>query len=234
MLTIKTTTLLGLHFSGMIASNPLFTPFEQRYGYFEARIKFDTSPGMWSSFLLHSASFGNPVGDPATAGIEMDIGEHRARCVSAPAPTPASTCSPANDITNRMQHALIWDGYGADSKSFVKLSDPLPGLGNGSWHAWGLHWTPTSVTFYYDGVAVWSQSAPISQRPEFIVLSSEVGRFFAGPIPLAGYGSAATSTTKMQVDWVRAYALSAVSRRASAPAPRRGPGRGRRLPGSAG
>jgi hypothetical protein len=77
----------------------------------------------------------------------MDIAEHRARCVTAPPPTPPETRSPDNDISDRIQEALIWDGYGADSKSSVKLSDPLPGLGNGSSHTWGCAGRPPTSTF---------------------------------------------------------------------------------------
>jgi Glycosyl hydrolases family 16 len=132
-LTIKTYTEAGKHYVGMIGSyrHP-GGGFEQTYGYFEARVKFDNAPGQWSAFWLQSPTLGSPLGDPATAGVEMDIAEHRTRCVSAPAPTPPQTCAPDNDVSDRIQHALIWDGYGPESKSSVKLSDPLAGLGNGS------------------------------------------------------------------------------------------------------
>ena len=209
LLTIKTYTQAGKHYSGMIASqNPNLTGFEQRYGYFEARIKFNSSPGMWSAFWLQSPSIGNPIGDPATAGVEMDVAEHRARCVSAPAPTPPSTCSAGNDITNRIQQALVWDGYGSDSKSQARLSNPLSGLGNGSWHTWALQWTPDALTFLYDDVAIWSSTGPISQRSEYIILSSEVGQFFAGAIPRGGYGTKSSTKTNVQVDYVRVYGLA--------------------------
>ncbi|HVF77902.1 MAG TPA: glycoside hydrolase family 16 protein [Solirubrobacteraceae bacterium] len=208
VLTIKTYTQLGQHYSGMIGTQKLgLAGFEQTYGYFEARVKFNSSPGQWSAFWLQSPTFGSPVGDPATAGVEMDIAEHRVRCVHAPAPTPPETCTPDNDISDRIQQALIWDGYGADSKSAVKLSDPLTGLGNGSWHTWALRWTPSDLTFYYDGVPTWSMTGPISRRSQFIVLSSDVGAFFAGAIPAGGYGTRATSTTNMQVDYVRVWTL---------------------------
>jgi hypothetical protein len=36
---------------------------------------------------------------------------------------------------------------------------------------------------------------------------SEVGQFFAGTIPPAGYGSREASTTNMQVDYVRVWSL---------------------------
>jgi len=207
-LTIKTYTEAGRHYSGMISTYKSgAVGFDQTYGYFEARIKFNSSPGQWSAFWLQSPTFGNPVGDPATAGVEMDIAEHRRRCVTAPAPTPPATCGPDKDISNRVQQAVIWDGYGPDSKAAVRLSDPLRGLSNGSWHTWALRWTPTALTFYYDGSATWSRTSPISRRSQYIILSSEVGAFFAGAIPQGGYGSRLTSTTNMQVDYVRVWAL---------------------------
>jgi beta-glucanase (GH16 family) len=206
VLTIKTYTEAGLHHSGMISTEKLGSAgFEQTYGYFEARVKFNSSPGQWSAFWLQSPTIGSPLGDPSTAGVEMDITEHRARCVRATAPAGSATCAAANDISDRTQRGLIWDGYGANSKQSIKPSDPLAGLRNDSWHTWALRWTPTDLTFYYDGAAIWSMTGPISRRSQFIILSSEVGRFFAGDIPAAGYGTRQTSTTNMQVDYVRVW-----------------------------
>jgi beta-glucanase (GH16 family) len=214
-LTIKTYTQAGLHYSGMISTqNHASGGFEQTYGYFEARVKFASSPGQWSAFWLQSPTIASPLGDPETAGVEMDVVEHRARCVDAPPPTPPSTCAPDNPIADRAQHALIWDGYGPDRKQAVRLGDPLAvvrsgdppaALGDSGWHTWALRWTPTELTFYRDDVATWTTSGPISRRSQYIILSSEVGRFFAGAIPADGYGSPATSTTNMQVDYVRAW-----------------------------
>jgi beta-glucanase (GH16 family) len=204
LLTIKTySDAAGKHYSGMISTQPVgsTTGFQQTYGYFEARVKFNNASGQWSAFWLQTPTNGSPLGDPATAGVEMDIAEHRTRCVS-----PSPPCN--GDISDRIQQALIWDGYGTSSKATVKLSDPLSGLGNGSWHTWGLRWTPTDVTFYYDDTAIWSVTGPISRRSQFLILSSEVGQFFAGTIPRAGYGSLQSTTTMMQVDYVRAWALS--------------------------
>ena len=214
VLTIKTYTEGGTHYSGMISTYPRF---EQAYGYFEARIKFHSTPGQWSSFWLQSPTIANPIGDPAGAGVEMDVVEHRARCVTAPAPTPPATCSPSSDISGRAQQALIWDGYGPESKSSVKLTDPLPGLGNDSWHTWALRWTPTELTFYYDGTPTWTQTRPISRQAQYMILSSEVGEFFAGQIPAGGYGTRQTSTTNMQVDYVRVYTPAVTPANTAAP-----------------
>jgi beta-glucanase (GH16 family) len=205
-LTIKTYTEAGGHYSGMISTQMIAAAgFEQTSGYFEARVKFNSRPGQWSAFWLQSPTLGNPMGDPAAAGVEMDIAEHRTRCVTAPSPPAPATCGANKDISNRTQQALIWNGYGTGSLASVKLSSALTGLSNGSWHTWALRWTSTALTFYYDGTATWSQSSPISRRSQYIILSSEVGAFFAGAIPPGGYGSRLTSTTNMQVDYVRVW-----------------------------
>jgi endo-1,3-1,4-beta-glycanase ExoK len=209
MMTITTFSILGVHYTGTVSTDPLapgVRGFEQTHGYFEARIRSTSRPGQASAFWLQTPTMGSPPDDPAAAGVEMDIMEHRARCVSDPDPNQ-QRCSPGNDITDRIQRALIWDGYSTNTKAVVNLSDPLPGLSNGSWHTYGLLWTPTGVTFYYDGASTWSLAGPISQRSQFIVLSSGVAAYFAGAVPPGGYGSPQTSTVKMDVDWVHVYAL---------------------------
>ena len=147
----------------------------------------------------------------------MDVVEHRARCVTAPVPTPPATCTPINDISDRAQQALIWDGYGPESRSSVKLTDPLAGLGNDSWHTSALRWTPTELTFYYDNAVTWTMTPAISRQAQYMILSSEVGEFFAGQIPAGGYGTRQTSTTNMQVDYVRAYTPATPPSNAAAP-----------------
>ncbi|MEA2131318.1 MAG: hypothetical protein QOJ85_4209, partial [Solirubrobacteraceae bacterium] len=208
-LVIKTYTDAGRHFSGMISTlrnGP--TGFDQAYGYFEARMKFNSSPGQWSAFWLQSPTIAMPLGDPAAAGVEMDIAEHRARCADALQPI----CTPANNITNRVQQALIWDGYGPESKAAVRLSDPLTGLANDGWHTWALRWRPTGLTFYYDNAVTWTQTGPISRHSQYIILSSEVGASFAGALPgQGGYGTRDTSTTNMQVDYVRVWTFAPVN-----------------------
>ena len=46
-LTITTYTEGGTHYTGMVGSRG---KFEQVYGYFESRIKFNTTPGQWSAW----------------------------------------------------------------------------------------------------------------------------------------------------------------------------------------
>lgn len=110
VLTVRTDTVLGLlHVTGQISTKQTLTlGFEQTYGYFEARVKFNGAPGMWSAFWLQSPTIGVPVGDPATAGVEMDIVEHRTRCVEAPAEAPPGICSPTSDISSTRSAAVAF------------------------------------------------------------------------------------------------------------------------------
>jgi beta-glucanase (GH16 family) len=186
-LRIDTWTEAGTHYTGMIGTQERF---EQRYGWFEARIDFDDAPGMWSAFWLQSPDMGRYIGDPGRAGVEMDIVEHDL----------------FNSVsTQPIWHgALHWDGYGSDHK----LADHLeiaPDIGDG-FHTYALEWAPTALRFYYDDVLMWDASVgPISHRAEFLILSSEVEDSILNRIPAGGYGSRAESTTRMVVDYVRVY-----------------------------
>ena len=130
-LVLSTYTSGSTHYTGMVSteSTYLFT-----YGYVEARIDYNDSPGMWSAFWMQSPTMGNPIGSPNSAGTEIDICEHR------------------------------------------KVNNAV--------------------------------ASPVSQRSEFLILSSEVDETsttWAGAIPGGGYGSLAATTTNVKVDYVRVY-----------------------------
>ena len=223
MLSIRTYTENGDHHSGMIASLGSRGGLQQAFGYFEARVRFSSASGQWSAFWLQSPTLGMPLDDPEEAGVEMDVVEHRVRCTTAPPPTPPPTCGPTTTIEDRAQLGLVWNGYGAETRSSVRLTDPLAGLGNGTWHTWALNWTPGALTFLFDDREIWSQTSPISQRSQYVILSSEVWRSFAGPIPAGGYGTRETSSTNMQVDYVRAWSTPATAPRSTSPPALSGP-----------
>lgn len=192
-LTISTYTLGGTHYTGMISTQDTY-PYT--YGYIEARIDYDSNPGMWSAFWMQSPTMGNPIGSPNTAGTEIDICEHRK--------VDGSGVNRDGNIGG----VIHWDGYGADHKSVGYDSGNL-GLGTG-FHIYGMEWTPTQQKFYIDGVLRWTvnnaANSPVSQRSEFIILSSEVeDGGWSSTVPAGGYGTIATTTTKMVVDYVRVY-----------------------------
>lgn len=188
ILTIPAYTEDGKHFNGIISTQG---KFERSFGYYEARIKFQDSPGISSAFWLNAPNMGKPVGDPATAGMEIDIAEHR------------SVDGAGNSLANKIQNNLQWDGYGKDHKSKGQLTEDL-GLAKG-FHLYGVEWTEDGYRFFVDGKPTWTSPSPVSKRPEHILLHCLVSAGWAGKIPAGGYGSRETSKTKMQVDYVRYY-----------------------------
>ena len=188
-LTIATYTEARQHYTGMISTRGKFEPIR---GYWEARIRYDDAPGMWSAFWLQSSTIGQPVGDPAKAGIEIDICEHRV------------TDNKGQSLAGQVRQTLHWDGYGKSHKSNGHLTPDLK-LAAG-FHVYGFEWTSSAYRFYVDGQLTWTVSEPISSTNEFAILSSEIkDGGWAGHIPGGDFGGPAGSKTKMVVDYVRYY-----------------------------
>jgi beta-glucanase (GH16 family) len=206
-LTIQVYTENNTHYAGMISTE---NSHLQTYGYFEARIKFDTRPGMWSAFWVQSPDM---VGSNSLAsrnpgrsdlyGTEMDIVEHR---------VVDQNNTPRQDIIDASVHM---DGYDANQKTLRE--DSININADSGYHTYGMEWTSDALRFYIDGNLFWAvdnntarargiSTSPISGRSEYVILSTEVrNNSWAGNIPSGGYGSKSTSTTKMTVDWVRVY-----------------------------
>lgn len=191
-LRIKTYTEGGTHYTGWIGSQG---KYEDCFGYWEARVRYNSSPGMWSAFWLQPYGI-NSLGDPAGNGTEIDIAEHRSRDTAG-----------AN-LTNSLAMNVHWDGYGADHKS-VGSSVGNPGANGtslqGNFHTYGLLWESGRYRFYIDGVEVWTTTAAISQVRQWIYLTSEVDTSaWAGPTPTS-YGDRNATTTHQDIDYVRFY-----------------------------
>ena len=110
----------------------------QRYGYFEARVKLPTAPGLWPTFWL-MPDRGAAAGpqwkrqDTANGGMEFDIMEHLTRWGPY-----------------RYNIALHWDGYGKEHKSVGSATNYIQADKEGFITA-GLLWTPGSAIFYCNG-----------------------------------------------------------------------------------
>lgn len=196
VMTIKTYGVTGNYSQGWIDTNNKFMP---KYGYFEARINFNTSSGVWSDFWIQSPGMMDPnvTTDTSIWGSEIDVIEHRAYSGTTP-------------YDNHIYMANHWGGYGANADANSK-NITQAGMGNGSWHTYGLLWTPTEYKFYWDGVEKWSQTANISGAPQYLIFSSELHPTpswdsWSGAV-LTNYGTVNTTTTTMQVDYVRVYAV---------------------------
>ena len=187
--TITSYTKAGQHFTGMISTEGKFEPIR---GYWEARIRFDDSPGMWSAFWLQSPTMGRPIGETAKAGIEIDICEHRV------------LGKDGEQVAAKIQHTLHWDGYGSSHKSKGKLTPEMKL--DSDFHVYGFEWTESAYRFYVDGQLTWTVNEAISNAREFVILSSEIkDGDWAGPVPTGGYGELTQSKTRLMVDYVRFY-----------------------------
>ncbi|MBN2308141.1 MAG: glycoside hydrolase family 16 protein [Candidatus Hydrogenedentes bacterium] len=152
--------------------------YDTAFGYFECRVKLQTQIGHWSAFWLMTPTMAKPVGDPATAGSEIDIYEFLRK------------------RGERVQHTNHWDGYGDDHKWRVSIVD-RPGITEG-WHTFGLLWTEDEYVFYVDGERTWATDQGISHRPEYMILSLEVGEW-------GGDIAEAELPDHLYVDYVRVY-----------------------------
>jgi beta-glucanase (GH16 family) len=158
-LTITTTRVEGpdgatAYHTGMIGTQG---KFEATYGYFEARMKVQSQIGHWSAFWLQSPTMGKPLGDPARAGVEIDVIEY--------------LCN--GKYRNQAQHTIHWDGYGEERKSRHR-KHPVPDMHTG-FHTFGLEWTPEHYAFFVDGKETWRVTEAISERSQYVILSVEVG-----------------------------------------------------------
>jgi beta-glucanase (GH16 family) len=129
--------------------------FETTFGYFECRVKIQSSHGHWSAFWLQSPTISH-VGDTKKHGTEIDIYE----CFE-----------PQQSV---VVHNIHWDGYGAEHKHQGSGKKKIDGLLDG-YHTFGLEWTPEEYIFYIDGEKNWRTDQAISHRDQYIILSLEVG-----------------------------------------------------------
>ncbi len=155
-------------------------PFEQAFGRFEARMRFSTQPGHGGAFWLWNVSQGNIDGS-GRDGSEIDIFERIW----------------TND---QCDHAIHWDGYGAEHQSAVQWVQGM-GLTDGGWHTIRLDWYPDEYIFFIDGKETWRTDAGgVSQVPNFVILSDEIISWGTGPI------EDATLPDYTYYDYVRVYA----------------------------
>lgn len=188
-LTLTTFTENGKHFTGYILTEGKFT---QVHGYFEARIRFNNTTGMWSAFWMMPKTYGKSK-DPAKAdidGVEIDIVEHLAQ------------------FGGDYDTTIHWGGYGQPlQRTRTQRNKPEKGANDG-WHTYAVQWEPEGYNFYYDDKLAWTapKDIPVSNAPQYILLTSEIkDKGWAGNIPSGGFGPLGESKARMEVDWVRAW-----------------------------
>lgn len=172
------------NYCGMISTQ---NSFLNTYGYWETSIRLNRVEGVQNAFWIQSPTMGSDVSNPQKSGLEFDVFEHLAEAQS-----------------NEYDHAIHWNGYQTDHKSWVvKRTNNI--LTDGKFHTFGFSWTPSGYKFYIDGVEQNNLSGlnnvPISIAKEYIILSSEVPRNY----PSIGFGDINISKAIFEIDYVKVY-----------------------------
>lgn len=149
--------------------------FSQRYGYFEARIRFDAGTGLWPAFWMQPADGSWPP--------EIDIMEAYPNGNGA-SPGPTSYMSSLH--------------YGPGNQVVNLKTDLGHAIGN-EWHTYGVDWRPDALRFTLDGQQVGLVTENIPDQPMYLILDLAIGSWSAladGTTP---------DRAVMEIDWVRAY-----------------------------
>jgi beta-glucanase (GH16 family) len=167
--------------------------FQHTFGYWESRLQFEKGAGQHGCFWLQSNAAKVP-GDPKKSGVEVDIAEFFG--------------------PGRKDGGLGVNVYWQGSDNTLKRAGGIVDLGkvlpppeqgqrrtelNEVFHVYGLLWTPTTYTFFIDGIEVFKTHDGVSHQPAYAVLSLftadwEVTRLDRKSLP-----------DSMIIDYVRVY-----------------------------
>lgn len=164
----------GKYYIGELGTQGIYEP---TYGYFECRAQMNKQLGPHVAFWLQSPTM-SKVGDPATNGTEIDIFEYHHK-------TPQV-----------LYHNLHWDGYGADHKTTGQKTT-ITGIDSG-YHVFGLEWNQNEYVFYVDGKETWRTTTAVSNRSEYLILSTELTGWGGDP-------SLGNFPDEVIFDYVRVY-----------------------------
>lgn len=156
-----------------------------RYGYFEAKMKWDADTGAWPAFWMISEQ--GIWGEPHVG--ELDIFEGQ-----------------GNDPAHYYGTINEWNGpydlVTTNSPSNNRF--PLPARKDFSgWHTYGVLWVPGKVTWYFDDVELGSAVTPaiFDQQDYFVVLGMQEGNFWQ----MGNLAGVSSEALKLNVEWVRIY-----------------------------
>lgn len=175
---LKVTQENGNVYAGAIRTHK---KFDKKYGYFETRCKIPEIQGGWAAFWM--MPYGNQPGNSGNDGTEIDIFES------------------INGWRGKIQHALHWDGYGADHKHASQSMD-RPDLYDGAYHKFGVMWTPEEYIFYIDNVETWRTTAGgVADVNQYLKLTMEI----SGDTWPGNWANQNPKNIDWLVDYVRVY-----------------------------
>jgi hypothetical protein len=159
-----------------------------RYGYFEARMKWDVSTGAWPAFWMTpvEAIWG------ASESGELDIFEGQG--------DPAD----AHTFFGTIHDWVIINGIPVDVASNNGHNTyRMPAVDFSQWHTYGVLWIPGRVTWYFDNNPILTAvTYPIFDEQEYyLVFGAQEGVNWTG-----GNLTGVTATSlSLHVDWVKVW-----------------------------
>ena len=177
--------------------------FMHRYGYYEVRCKLQQTDGWWSAFWIQTPAPGTTY-DPQWSGVEVDIMEYFGG--------------------KQLTSGNFYGGYGDDLKTDARvhydfggnmlkgydtspnesINDAYENAKN-DFHRFGLLWTENEYVFYYDGKETSRTNHPVSQVPQFILLTTEVQGYRRGDGTIHEPRALASLNDEFVVDYVRVF-----------------------------
>lgn len=189
-------------------------PFYRRmHGYFEARIRVQSSRGLRGAFWLMSATLGRRAEGAAAGGAEVDVLSYAGdaegdRALAQGVFWGEYEGTPAW-ITNALGQVRTLSNAPPQQVAGTYVDPAAGGWTNaplsGEYHVFGLCWTEREYVFTLDGRETFRSSRGLSSTPQFLCLSllpppGERERPARVDLPAA-----------MRVDYVRVYAPPAVA-----------------------
>lgn len=153
--------------------------FQQRYGVFSARVRFDEGTALWPAFW---------IAQPPNAKQELAEIDGMEVCA-----TPVGA-TPGNDVS--LLHAYVHRADGANVFAQTYRTSNL----SGAWHVYTVEWRPDHITFSLDGIEVLTfvSETEIPDVKMVVLFDLAAGGRFCGPID-----ATSPDTAKLEVDWVR-------------------------------
>jgi beta-glucanase (GH16 family) len=166
----------GTWYSGALASvDSTGAGFAQQYGYFEMKANFPSGAGTWPAFWFLNSQH---LTQAAPSG-EIDM-------VEAFMAFPQALNTTLHDYSTNTT-------VGYNQATVANMSS--------GFHVYGMLWTATTMTFYFDGAVIYSLPTPaIMNQPYYIIIDLGLGGYFP------------TNQTPLQndmiVQYMRAYSKS--------------------------
>jgi virginiamycin B lyase len=156
-----------------------------RYGYFEAKMKWDVASGAWPAFWMITEQ--GVWGEPHVG--ELDIFEGN-----------------GNDPTHFYGTINEWNGPNdlVTTNSPSSNRFPLPaGKDLSGWHTYGVLWVKGKVTWFFDDVEMGTAVTPaiFDQQDFFLVLGSQEGNSWQ----MGNLTGVSSEALNLNVEWVHIY-----------------------------